>query len=318
MLFIDNKQLKDNLSVDECRKLMKNTLIKLSCGKAIEIQRQAIHLGDGNIFGLMPAYNMDDKIAGIKVITVFHDNVKKNLPSHQGIVSLFEIETGRPISILDGGSITAIRTAAVSAAVTETLSKKSSKTMAILGAGVQAREHIIAISKIRDIEEIRVWSRNYDGVKKFVKQMMNEVNLKIVASISVEEAVKNADIICTVTPSTTPILKYEWVSKGAHINAVGSCTPNARELDTELMVNGKIYVDRKKATLIEAGDYLIPFKQGILKEDDIIGEVGLVFTGEIKGRESDEEITIFEALGLAVEDISCAYFVYNKIMKEGL
>lgn len=318
MLLINRKNLLANISMKECIDLMQDILGNLSEGKAVEILRKAIGLEDGNIFALMPSYIISKKIAGVKVISVFHENFKKNLPSHQGVVLLFETETGKPIGLVDGGGITAIRTAAVSAAATRHLSRKNSKILAILGAGVQAREHLRAMMQVRDIKEVKVWSVFYDEALKYSEEMTKEVKVKIIPVESAEEAVNKADIICTVTASKKPILKGSWVSPGTHINAVGACAPNDRELDTDIVVKSKLFVDRMESTLNEAGDFLIPFKEGALDESHIIGEIGSVFKGTLKGRTADNDITIFEALGLAVEDIACAYFVYEKIKDEAM
>lgn len=318
MLLINRKDLLTNISMKECIDLMQDTLENLSEGKAIEVLRKAIGLEYGNIFALMPSYIISKKIAGVKVISVFHENFKKNLPSHQGVVLLFETETGKPISLIDGGGITAIRTAAVSAAATRYLARKNSKILAILGAGVQAREHIRAMLQVRDIKEVRVWSVFYDEALKYSEEMAKEINVKIIPVESVEEAVNKADIICTVTASKKPILKGSWVSPGTHINAVGACAPNDRELDTDIVVKSKLFVDRIESTLNEAGDLLIPLKEGALDESHIIGEIGGVFKGTLQGRTSDDDITIFEALGLAVEDIACAHFVYEKIKDKAI
>lgn len=315
MIYITGEQVKELLDMESCIKLIRETLPALSKGEATQILRTAMKLEGRNVLGVMPAAISSKKIAGTKIITVFPDNFKKGLPSHQGIVAVLEAETGSLKAIVEGDAITAIRTAAVSAVATDLLSRRDSGVLAILGSGLQARKHLEAIKLVRNIKQVFVWDINMESAKRYSKEMSERFGIPVRVCVTSEEAVKAADIICTVTAATEPVLFGRHVKKGTHINAVGACTPNCRELDTELVKSCSLYSDCIESTINEAGDYLIPLNEGAISEEHILGEIGDIILGKIKGRENDEEITVFEALGLAVEDLAASDFVINKVAK---
>jgi len=227
---------------------------------------------------------------------VFPGNPAKGLDTHLGLVILHDGETGAPKAIMDASAITAIRTAAVSAVATKLLAREDSKVLAIIGSGVQGQSHLEAIPLIRDIREIRIFSRT------------KQENAR-----SVEEAVKGADIIVTATSAKEPILKREWISPGTHINAVGSSIKSTRELDSQTVRAASLFVDRRESTLNESGDYLM---SGVGPEH-IRAEIGEILIGKAKGRVSKEELTLFKSLGLAVEDLASAQFLFAKAERIG-
>jgi ornithine cyclodeaminase len=310
--FISGDQVTEILDMQTCIQLMRETLSALSRGEAIQVLRTAMRLEGRNVLGVMPSALLAKNVVGTKVITIVPDNAYKGLPSHQGVVVVFEAETGSLKAIVEGETVTAIRTAAVSAVATDVLSRKDANSLAILGTGVQARMHLEAIRLVRKIDQVYVWDRRPESAVKYSKEMSEKFDISVVPCATAEEAVKHADIICTVTAAKEPVLFGRHVQKGAHINAVGSCTPDCRELDTELVKASKLYTDRMESANHEAGDYLIPLREGAIDETHLLGEVGDVLLGKIPGRQDGEEITVFEALGLAVEDLAAADFVINQ------
>ena len=312
MIYISGDQVKEYLDMQTCIRLMRDTLSALSRGEAIQVLRTAMKLEGRNVLGVMPAALISKNIAGTKIITVFPNNSHKGLPSHQGVVVVFEAESGTLKAAVEGNEITAIRTAAVSAVATDLLSRPDSKSLAILGTGVQARMHLEAIRLVRNIEQVFVWDRNMESATKYSKEMSEKFDIVIQPCATTEEAVKEADIICTVTAAKEPVLFGRHVKKGTHINAVGSCTPDCRELDTELVKNCKLYTDRMESAIHEAGDFIIPLKEGAISQEHLLGEIGDILIGKIMARQSCDDITVFEALGLAVEDLAAADFVINK------
>jgi ornithine cyclodeaminase/alanine dehydrogenase-like protein (mu-crystallin family) len=315
MIYITGEQVMELLDMESCIKLMSETLSALSKGEATQVLRTAMKLQERNILGLMPSAINSKNIAGTKIITIFPENFNKGLPSHQGVVIVFETETGSLKALVEGEAITAIRTAAVSAVATDMLSNKNSKVLAILGSGLQARKHLEAIKLVRNIEVVKVWDINMESASRYSKEMSKKFKIPVVVCETSEEAVRDADIICTLTAAREPILFGSHVKKGAHVNAVGACTPNCRELDTELIKNCKLYSDCIESTVNEAGDYLIPLEEGAINREHIQGELGDVILGKISKRENEEDITVFKALGLAVEDLAAADFVLNRVAK---
>jgi ornithine cyclodeaminase len=262
---------------------------------------------------MMPGHAAKLGVMGIKVISVFHANKEAGFPSHQGIVMLFDAKNGQPLMLFDALEITAIRTAAASGVATKLLSRKNSSTLAIIGSGEQAKRHIEAMLLVRNIKHINLWSRNENNAKHFVNELSAEYNIPIHIKKNVQQTVEHADIICTVTASKEPVVMGDWIAAGTHINAVGSSTAAARELDTTAIVKSKLFTDRYESLFNEAGDFLIPKKEGAVTDEYVKAEIGEVLSGTKKGRENDEEITVFKSLGIATEDIFSAYHIYEKI-----
>lgn len=317
MQFFDKNQVTELLDMAGCIGLMRDTLMDYSSGKTIQILRTAMPLGPKKILGLMPSANTNLGIAGTKIITIFHDNFQRGLPSHQGAVVLFDMDDGHLKAILDADAITGIRTAAVSAAATDALARKDSHILCVLGSGLQARRHVEAMCLVRDITEVRVWDISRESVKRFKADMEAKHGIPVMDCCDdVQKAVEGADIICTVTAAHEPVLFGAHVSAGAHINAVGACLKMNRELDTEVVRKSRFFCDSRESCMNEAGDLLIPIEKGELTEAHLLGEVGQVLNGEIQGRLSDADITIFEAQGLAVEDLASANYIFEKAMEE--
>ena len=305
--------------MSECIDAMTDALRTLALGGAILPLRQIVRLPNGpNAFGLMPAALDKPQALGAKVITVFPSNESTPYDSHQGAVLLFEHEFGRLIAILDASTITALRTAAVTAVATRLLSRPESRTLALIGAGVQAETHLEAISLVRPIDDVRVWSRSGTRAREFAAKV-GASGAPITVCESAREAVDGADIVCTLTSSRQPVVFGEWLSPGAHVNAVGASLATARELDTEAVRRARFYVDRRESTLAEGGDFLVPKSEGVIGDDHIVGEIGelLVDPPRISGRRSTSEVTVFKSLGLAIEDVASARRIYDRAVSTG-
>jgi ornithine cyclodeaminase len=266
---------------------------------------------------MMPGYLGDIKAMGVKVVSVFPGNQGTEYDSHQGAVLLFETKHGRLLAMMDASQITAIRTAATSGVATRLLARENANDLAILGSGVQARSHLAAMLAVRDIRRVRVWSRNPAHARQFATNQSQKHSLAIEVSPSVPDAVAGASIICTTTAAPEPILQGDWLEAGVHINAVGSSVAFTRELDTAAVVKSRLYSDRRESTVNEAGDFLFPQKEGAIDESHIVGEIGEILIGTVAGRQSDNEITLFKSLGLAVEDVASAYHIYQQATVTG-
>lgn len=313
VLIINQTEVIELLPMAECLNVMAEALKTLSRGNVILPLRPVMWLPEKvGALGMMPSYIGNLSVMGVKVVSVFPGNHGTEYDSHMGTVLLFETQHGQLLAIIDASEITGIRTAGVSGAVTRILAREDAGDLAILGSGVQARSHLAAMLAARKIRRIRIWSRNADHARQFAEQESQRHSIAVEPTISVQQAVQGADLICTTTAAPEPILHGDWIAPGAHINAVGSSVPFTRELDTAAMVKARLFVDRRESTINEAGDFLFPKKEGAIGDDHIVGDVGDVLLGKIKGRQTPEEITVFKSLGLAVEDVAAAHHVYNK------
>jgi alanine dehydrogenase len=316
-LFVNKEKIASLLPMEECIEVMEKMFRSLAAGECVQPLRSMMWLpGRTGLLGMMPGYAAKFGVMGIKVISVFHGNREAGLPSHQGVVMLFDAQHGQPLMLFDAGEITAIRTAAASAVATRLLSRENSERLAIIGSGEQAKRHIEAMLLVRKIKQVNLWSRNEKNARelaeKISSQYKSQYKMTVRVTKNVKETVKHTDIICTVTSSKEPVVMGEWIAAGTHINAVGSSTPATRELDTAALVKSKLFTDCYESLLNEAGDFLIPKKEGAVTDEHIKAEVGEVLSGTKKGRENDEEITLFKSLGIAAEDIFAAWHIYEK------
>jgi ornithine cyclodeaminase len=313
ILILNQSEVVQLLPMSECMTVMVDALKALARGEAVQPLRTKMWLPEKmGLLGVMPGYLGLPKAMGIKIVSIFPSNQNTEFDSHPGAVLLFDSEHGQLLSLMDASSITAIRTAAVSGVATQLLARDEASELAILGSGVQAETHLEAVLLTRSIKRVRVWSRNFENAEKFVARAAQKHKIEIIAAQTAQDAVTGAEIICTVTASTQPVLKGDWLTPGTHINAVGSSTANARELDTAALLKSKLFVDRRESTLNEAGDFLIAKEAGAVGNDHIRGEIGEILIGKIQGRTSASEITLFKSLGLAIEDVASAHYVYTK------
>ena len=307
---MDKRQVLRRLSMAGCIGLMRTVLQDDAEGKSRQYLRTVTPLPGNNLLGFMPAYLGTGDYFGAKVITVFPGNHQAGLPSHQGSVLLFDAEHGALRFMADGDAITQIRTGAVSAVATDLLARPDAKRLALLGAGAQGRSHLEAMALVRRLTEVTVWDVRPENARRFSAEMAEKAGCPIRACSCAEEAVRDADIICTLTPSPTPVLESSWVKPGAHINAVGACSATARELSSDLVARCLLYGDSIESVEKESGDYLIPLSEGVIQKGHLRGTIGQLLCGEITGRTSAQDVTLFDALGLAIEDVACAKYLY--------
>jgi ornithine cyclodeaminase/alanine dehydrogenase-like protein (mu-crystallin family) len=292
-LFVNEEQVRNHLQMTDLIPAMEKALIDFSTGKVTQPVRSVIKVDpSGGFLGLMPALTPNG--LGLKAVTFYPSNAERGIPTHMATIFLVDPETGTPLAIMDGRLITEMRTAAVSAAATRLLARRDAKILAILGSGVQARSHFEALQLVRHFEEIRVWGPTREHVERFAKEIG-------ATAMSSEDAVRGADVVVTATNSKTPVLKGVWLKPGCHINAVGACRPDWRELDDEAMSN-VVFVDWREGAMKESGDV-------ILSGAKIYAELGEALSGKVPARAN--ETTIFKSLGMAVEDIAAAMLVYR-------
>jgi ornithine cyclodeaminase/alanine dehydrogenase-like protein (mu-crystallin family) len=253
-----------------------------------------------------------ERIYGLKTVVVVPDNSARGLDPHQGTVTLFDGETGQTIAVVNASPITAIRTAAASALATRELARTDAHVLAIVGAGFQAQAHLRALVGVREFADIRIASRTLAKA-----EALAEDHEAARATESVEEAVVGADVVVTVTSSAEPVVEREWVADGAHINAVGACFPHTRELDSATVADSTLVVDSRESAVNESGDYLLALAEGAIGDEHIVAELGDVLVGKHPGRTSTEEITVFDSLGIAVEDLFAAEYVVARARDAG-
>jgi len=317
---LNQAQVTELLPMEECIGVMETVLRTLASGGAQLPLRAAIAVPGtgGGLFCWMPAQLSDPPALGLKLISVFPSNDGTPLDSHQGVVFLVDPGTGAPLAMMDASSITGIRTAAVSAVATRALAREDASDLAILGSGVQARSHLEAMLAVRKLRRVRVWSPSPQRLAGFVRWAKQRLGVAAEAVQDPREAVLGADLICTTTASSNPVLLGEWLADGAHINAVGSSIPTARELDSAAVARTRMFVDRRESAVSEAGDYLIPLREGAITERHLLGELGDVLLGKIPGRTGAGDITLFKSLGVAVEDLASAHHVLRKAEARGI
>jgi len=316
VLVVNGSEVRTLLPMDECIDVMSDALAALARSEAMVPLRQIMWLPEKvGALGMMPGYISGIDAVGLKVITVFPGNHGTRYDSHQGAVLLFEATHGQLLAIMDATTITAIRTAAVSGVATRLLAREDAESLAILGSGVQAGTHLAAMLHSRPIQKVRVWSRDAAHAQRFAERESKRHGIAINVMTSVQDAVKECDIICTTTSAREPILRGEWITPGTHINAVGSSVPFTRELDSTAVKIARLFVDRRESALNEAGDFLLARKEGIIEDTHIVGEIGEIMIGEIDGRRTSDEITLFKSLGLGIEDLAAANHIYRKAIQ---
>jgi len=316
VLFVNEQGVHDLLPMNACIPLMRDALTLLSDRDVVMPLRTKVGLPDGSgVLGLMPGYLGNPESFGLKVVSVMPKNHGTGYDSHQGVVMLFGVDHGEPLAIIDATAITAIRTAAASAAATDVLANKDAGDLALIGTGAQGRTHLAAMRCVRDIRRVRVWSKTPANAERFAREEADRFKIDIEAADSAEAAVRDADLICTTTAAREPVVRGEWLSPGAHINAVGACFPAARELDTETVRRARLFTDSRESCLNEAGDFLLARAEAKIGDDHVLGEIGGVFSGKIPGRTSHDDITTYESLGVAIEDLASAHFILEQARK---
>ncbi|KYO67309.1 ornithine cyclodeaminase family protein [Thermovenabulum gondwanense] len=323
MLIISAEEMKKVLSMKEAIEAVKKAYITLARGNSIVPLRTNITVKkhNGQIL-FMPSYVEGVDFAGVKVVSVYPENVKKGLPAVPATMILVDGSTGIVNAIMDGTYLTRLRTGAASGAATEILARKDAKKALLFGTGGQAETQLWALLCVRKLEEVYVFDIDFNRAKQFAEKMnetFKDYNAKITAVENADDVLPEVDIITTATTSKKPVFNGNLIKKGVHINGIGAYTPEMQEIPEEAVLKAdKIYVDSLEACMAEAGDLIIPINKGVINKEKITGEIGKLLTGELSGRTSENEITMFKSVGLAVQDVVTAAKIYEKALELGL
>jgi len=317
-VLLTEKDVRAVLSMDDLIAAMETALERFSAGAARQPLRSIVDAGGHGFYGVMPAYLEGPPALGTKLVSVYHGNAARGLPSHLATIVLHDPDTGALLAVMDGRYITEARTAAVSAASTKHLARRDARVLAVLGTGVQARSHIEAMMHARPFEEVRVWGRTPEQAASLATAMAPSIRARIDAVPSAREAVDGADVIALVTASREPVLQRAWIKDGVHICAVGACRPDQREMETAVVKDARLFVDSRQGALAEAGDIVIPIKEGAFDASHIAAELGDVFGGRAEGRRAPTDITVFKSLGMAVEDVAAARLAFERASERGI
>jgi ornithine cyclodeaminase/alanine dehydrogenase len=319
MLLLSEDQVQSLLDIDELVTALEQAHIQYSTGKAVMPVRLVVPLNDiqGRITS-MPGYLNQEQALGMKVVTYFQNNEKQGLPAILATIMLFSAETGKMMAVMDGTYITTIRTACASALATRALANPETPVLGIIGAGVQARAHIRALSRVRRLSKIKIYSPSASSGQKVKSALETEISVAIEPTTNAEEAVRDSDLVVTASTAKQPVLKAEWLKPGAHINAVGSHRPDLREIDGKTLSLSRVVVDSRVAIMAECGDILLAIKENSFSEKRIHAEIGEVLTGGKTGRSNSEEITLYKSVGIAIQDVATAQLVYQKALEQKL
>jgi alanine dehydrogenase len=317
MLVISEQQVRGLVDIDELIEALEKAHLQYSTDRAVMPVRLVVPLPaiQGRITS-MPGFLTDDKALGMKVVTYFQQNPTRDLPAILATIMLFSADTGKIIAIMDGSYVTAIRTACASAMATKVLANPDSKVVGILGAGVQARAHIEALTRVRNIGAFKIYSPSGVSAAKLQEEMRGRIDSAIEVVSSAEQAVRDADLVVTVTTAKEPIIKADWLKPGTHINAVGSHRPDLRELDGATLARAKVVVDSRAAIMAECGDILLAIDERSIAPSAVQAEIGEVLAGTKPGRTDESEITLYKSVGIAVQDVAAAHLVYHKALKQ--
>lgn len=315
-MVLSEKQVETLIDIDELISSLEKAHVQYSSGKAVMPVRLVVPLPQiqGRITS-MPGFLNEDKSLGMKVVTYFQENPKRNLPAILATIMLFSVETGKMIAVMDGSYVTAIRTACASAMATKALANAETPVLGILGAGVQARAHIQALTHVRKIQRIKIYSPSGTSATRIKQDLEPIVKIAIDVAGSAEEAVRSADLLVTSSTAKEPIVKNHWLKAGVHINAVGSHRPDDREIDAATVARAKIVVDSREAIMAECGDILLAIKEKAIDENHVYGEIGEILAGVKAGRSSAGEVTLYKSVGIAIQDVATANLVYRKALQ---
>jgi ornithine cyclodeaminase/alanine dehydrogenase-like protein (mu-crystallin family) len=311
--FLGREDIRRVLTFEACVPLMREAMVAVSSGGVNQPPRQILPLTSGKgVFGVMPGVIADDRF-GAKLISAFRHEPGSHLPAHQGVVVLFDPKSGAPACVLDAGEITRIRTAAASALATEVLARPDASRLTVLGTGEQAEAHIRAISATRALSRIVVWGRHPEHVQRLATELGANEGFKIEVAPDVRSAVAEADIVCTTTSASEPILEGAWLPKGAHVNIVGSSRAGPREVDIELVARSRFYVDSRENVLAQGAEFLAAREAGRIDDSHILAEIGEVIAGRAAGRVTASEVTAYKSLGVVAQDLWSGWYVYQAL-----
>lgn len=311
MRIIDRDEVRERLTYEVCIPLVREAMIAFSKGITRQHLRSILPVNDHGVFGIMPGGLGGDDVFGAKLISVYPGNFAKGIQSHQGVVVLFDGPTGAPICVAHAGEITAIRTAAASAVATDALARPESRRLAILGYGEQALTHAHAIAHVRQINAVTVWGRDAGKAQAFAERLSGELGVHVAACVDVQSAVAEADIVCAVTNAREPILLGEWLRPGTHLNLVGSSGAGPVEVDHAVVTMARFIADSREGVLAQGAEFLRAKEAGLVDDSHVVGEIGQVLAGDLEGRQSPEQITVYKSLGHVVQDLAAAKALYG-------
>jgi ornithine cyclodeaminase len=316
MLLLNKTAVMESLSHAQCIYALSDAMQSVSCGDVIMPLRQFIQIPNtAGKFTLMPGYVGKPASFGFKIVSKFPREANSPHGTHVGAVMIFDAEHGIPLAMLHGGELTAIRTAAASGLATRELARENAETLTLLGCGEEAKHHLKAMLAVRPLKKIIVWGRSVERAQAFVDAQNLPATLQIQVEADAETAVAAADIICTVTSATNPILKGEWLTPGTHVNLVGAALRTSAEADTEVVKRSRFYIDYRISAMAQAGELLNAIEQGAITKEHIIGEIGEVLAGQKPGRQSATDITVYKSLGVAAQDLAAASCAFNNALK---
>ncbi len=319
MIVLTSEDIAALLSMTDAIETVETAMKAVSKGGAELPLRNVVPVGGNNRMGVMPGALSDPACFGVKLVSLFPDNPTRGLSSHLGAFILFDAVTGQVTAMMDASLLTAIRTAAASAVATRALARPDASTLAIVGYGEQAEHHLDAICAVRDIETVNVAGRDAVKAAAFCETALNRhPKLQFNAGTDVRAAVKQADIICTVTASLTPVLHHAWLAEGCHVNVVGSSIPSMREVDDVLVLKSSVWVDYLPSALAQAGEIVDLIAAQRYSAGALNGEIGQLLNGDIVGRTSPREQTVYRSLGIAAQDLAAAQFVLTAATERGM
>jgi len=316
MIVIGESEVRRRLDHATCIGLMRDAMTALARGRTRQLLRGIVDLGGGDQFGVMPGA-IDSESFGCKLVTVFPRNASAGLRSHRGVILLFEPEQGLPVAMIEAGEVTAIRTAAASAAATDALARRDARTLAIIGTGEQAWHHALAIRHVRPIDRVTLWGRSPENAAALARRIEQTIGIEVATAGSVQEAVRGADIICTVSAAPEPILMNGDVGDGTHVNAVGSSRAGPSEIDVALVARARLFPDHRAGMLAQGAEYLRAAAAGLVDESHVLAEIGAVIAGDAPGRTDDDQVTLYKSLGHIVQDLACAQYLVEAVRVDG-
>lgn len=326
MLVLSHEDVLAALQPEACAAAMREILVAHARGETYMPLRMVMSPPEApGLMGLMPAWRSETSgrpsVFSLKSICIIPANPGRGLDAHQGVVTLFDGDTGIPLAVLDASAITAVRTAAVSAVATAALAREDARVLGILGAGVQARSHVNALLRVRDFTEVRVYAPTHEhahAVIDAIERAPGSGTLTADAAMTARHAVRDADVVVTATSSRTPVLELAWIAPGTHINAVGASTPATCELTPETIAAAGLFADSRESIRNEAGEYRAALAEGRIDDGHVRAELGEVLAGLAPGRRGEREITVFRSLGLAVEDLAAAQVAVTEAARQGI
>jgi ornithine cyclodeaminase len=313
MLLLDQATIERLATMADCIEVIDATMREVAQGAFEQPPRQMLGPVAGTAFGIMPGATATQRIVGAKLITIRQATPVPHLASHQGVVALFDAESGLLTALLEAGSITAMRTAAASAVATRALARPDGRVLALIGSGKQAHTHLAAIRSVQPIERVVVWSRHAEHARQFAHVYRKELDVHVAATV--QQAISNADVICTLTASSEPVLQGAWLQAGQHINAVGAGTAAQRELDEQAVRRARFFADFADFVRLQGGEYLAALRNGCVTEQHLLGSIGDVLDGRLAGRTSVDDITVYKSLGLIAQDIAFGTHLVRKAMQ---